>query len=114
MESFLQKAIDFATKRKDARCFFVGAVGIRADGAVVRARNEAAERRLPCAHAEARLIKKLGKGSPVVYVARYSPGQKSWALAKPCPDCERALKRAHVKRVVFTTGPNTFEEMRLH
>lgn len=114
MRQFLNQATEFAIKRKDGRCFFVGAVGVRADGARVFARNEAAEGRKPCAHAEARLVRKLGRGASVVFVARYSPGNKAWALAKPCPDCERALRRAHVKKVVYTVGPDLYQEEWLH
>jgi len=110
----LEKAIKTAIKRVDRRTFYLGAIGIRSDGAVVHARNESAEIPTPAVHAEARLCRKLGKNASIIYVARYSFGRDSWAMAKPCPHCMAILKAHKVKEIVYTTGPNSFERLVLH
>jgi len=84
------------------RAFWLGAVGIRKDGAVVRARNERTKVPTPCAHAEARLCKKLGKDAPMVIVVRLLKNG-NLSMAKPCPNCERALRRHRVKKVFYST-----------
>lgn len=107
-ENYLALAGRYGSKRRDMRTFHVGAVGLRADGAVVYARNEAKERQAGDAHAEARLAQKLDVGAEV-WVARVSREDGSMKIAKPCKHCERALRRRGVRRVVYTTGPNTFD-----
>jgi len=109
MLHLLHKAADFSFKRQDERSFFVGAMGFRADGAIVFARNSPAEIPTPSAHAEARLVKKLGKNAPLVLVARYSVGRQGLAMAKPCPACEAILKSYKVKQVIYSTGIDAFE-----
>ncbi len=110
-EMRLRQAIDWAIKRKDGRTFFVASVGVRADGAVVKSRNESAIGRSYCSHAEARLSRKLDRGA-TVFVARWRRDTKDWALAKPCDNCMNILKRHKVKRVVYTVGPNKYETLR--
>lgn len=102
----------FATRRRDRRAYYVGAIGLRSDGALVRATNGPAERPFPAIHAEARLIQKLDVGA-TVWVAR-SLKNGHLALAKPCPDCERALRRRGVKKVIYSTGPQAFEVLNLN
>lgn len=114
VERMLDKAANVAIKRlHDARTFFVGAVGVRSDGVVVHARNESAHVPTPHLHAEARITKKLGLNAPVVYVARWSFGKGGWAMAKPCPTCMSMLRSHRVKRVIYTTGINSYEEMEI-
>ena len=110
--NMFQLALRAALKRSDCamdrRTFFVGAVGIRHDVAIVHARNEATEEPKPSAHAEARLCRKLGMNAPVVYVARFSFGKNGMALARPCITCMTALKNKKVSRVYFSTNsPHT-------
>ncbi len=95
--------------------YFLAAIGLRADGAIVCATNQAAgmrggKIRLWSTHAEARLCKKLDYGA-TVFVARILT--TGWAMAKPCPRCESLLRRRNVKTVYYTTGPNTYEKMEL-
>ena len=101
----LQIAVELAKKdmffqRKD---FLFGAVGIRSDGVLVRARNERTE--IPCihAHAEFRLASRLTSGATVA-VARVTRDGMT-AMAKPCPRCENILRHFHVRKVYYTTGP---------
>ena len=103
----LWEAARLAFKRKDMRSHYVGAIGWRADGTRVRAHNSPAPEKEPSIHAEARLVHKLDVGA-TVWVARMSRiGQL--ALAKPCPNCERALRGRGVRRVYYSTGPDSFE-----
>lgn len=92
-------------KRIDNRTFLLGAVGVRNDGVIVESRNIAAFDAEPKAHAEMRLTRKLTPGS-TVWVARTSRKNGSWAMARPCPDCERRMRGIGVVRVVYTIGPD--------
>lgn len=109
--ALLNEAINFAVKRQDKhKAYFLGAIGFRADGTKVMARNEAvAGCVFPQAHAEIRTLRKLDKNAEVVYVARWSMGRQEWANSKPCPNCRRALKNKGVKKVIYTTGPGTYQ-----
>lgn len=88
-------------ERNDFRAHRLGAVGIRADGQIVHARNGQCTDKAPSAHAEARLARKLTPGS-IVFVAR--PLRSSgMGNAKPCAHCQTALKSVGVTRVYYTT-----------
>ncbi len=91
--------------RQDNRSFLLGAVGMRNDGVLVSARNIAATDVTPDAHAEARVVKKITCDS-TVWVARVGKGTGCWALARPCIKCQRRMKTAGVRKVVYTIGPN--------
>jgi len=94
-----------------ARTYLLGALAVRGDGAVVLARNGPTVRPCPAAHAERRVLRKADNGS-TVYVARVTR-LGTWAMARPCQHCERALRTRGVRAVVFTTGPNSYSEMSL-
>lgn len=87
----------------ERRQFILGAVGVRNDGVLVESRNIASPIPAPEHHAETRLARKLTPGSEV-WVARVSKRTGGWAMAKPCPNCERRLRLAGVERVVYTIG----------
>lgn len=108
----LHRAAAVASKRRDQRSFLVGAVGLRADGALVHAHNGADTDVSATIHAEVRLSKKLDVGA-TVWVARAARLNGQLALAKPCPNCERVLRRNGVRRVVYSTGPDSFEVLNL-
>jgi tRNA(Arg) A34 adenosine deaminase TadA len=91
-------------RKVDGRTFLLGAVGLRNDGVFVSSRNIAAPDCAPQHHAEARLVRKMTPGS-TVWVARVRRQNGEWALAKPCPSCQRFLRSAGVERVVYTIGP---------
>jgi len=99
---YLRMAASVASRRQDGRSFLLGAVGRRADGALVRASNGPAPVPMPCAHAEARLARKLDVGAEV-WVARVTASGEM-AMAKPCADCQRTLRRAGVRRVTYSAG----------
>ena len=98
--------------RNDNRSFHLGAVGMRNDGVIVTARNIAATDITPDAHAEARVVKKLTLDS-CVWVARVGKGTRDWALARPCSSCQRRMKSAGVRKVVYTISPNEWGVIQL-
>jgi hypothetical protein len=108
----LMRTAGIASKRRDLRSFLVGATGLRSDGAMVHAYNGAAPDKCAHIHAEARLCAKLDVGA-TVWVARATK-DGSLALAKPCANCERIMRRKGVKRVIFSTGPDSYEVMNLN
>ena len=103
----LTKAADYGISRKDDRTILIGALGIRADGAVIRSRNSSANGVSPETHAEFRLSKKLNFGS-VVYVARVLKSNNKWGLARPCPNCLRILHYRGIKKVYYTIKEGEF------
>lgn len=109
--NFFEAAGKLAKSKVDKRTFFLGAIGVRKDGTIVRAMNGSTNYPQPSAHAEARLSKKLDKGA-TVFVARVNAFGE-FALSKPCHNCMRTLKARKVKRVYYTVGPNEFEWMDL-
>jgi tRNA(Arg) A34 adenosine deaminase TadA len=108
----LKMAFSRALKEeRDERTFWVGAVGVRTDGALVTARNGAVRGVSMSAgvpkscrwHAEGRLVRKLDKGS-TVYVARVLRQDFTFTLAKPCVLCERRLRSHGVRTVYYSVG----------
>lgn len=95
-------ATDFSNAGDRKRQFNLGAIGVRLDGAIVLSRNEASPKKNPHAHAEARLVKKLGVDSPMVLVVR-TLKNGDLALAKPCKNCEAILRAYRVKKIFYTT-----------
>lgn len=106
VRKFLNVAAKIARMREDDRNFFIGAVAVRADDVTVYAYNGAPKYPTPEHHCEARIARKLDQGA-TVYVARTTADGK-WALSKPCSGCERALRRAYVKKVYYTIRPNEY------
>lgn len=86
----------------DRRTQRIGAVAIRGDGTLVRARNGPATDVTPGCHAEARLARKLDRGA-VVLVARVKR-RGGLGLAMPCRACLAALRARRVSLVWYTTG----------
>jgi tRNA(Arg) A34 adenosine deaminase TadA len=92
-------AAKLSTKKQDKRQFFLGAVGIRSDGAIVKSQNGSSQEPFRTAHAEYRLSKKLDHGA-VVYVARVK--FTGFGMARPCPKCMKALLSARVSKIYYT------------
>ena len=97
-------AVNKSSKSDDKRSFFLGAVGLRNDGVFVFAKNVPATDHVPGHHAETRLVRKMTPDS-TVWVARVARKDGRWAMAKPCASCERRLRSAGIRRVVYTIGP---------
>jgi len=105
----VELAIRAAKPSCDRRGFFVGAVAVRKDGAVVSTRNSPTRIPSHSAHAEVRLMRKAGMGS-IVFVARVLRDGR-WALAKPCLKCQSLLKNKKVKKVYFTVKDGEYDSM---
>ena len=110
VSEYFLKAKEVALSKKDRRNFYLGAIGIRSDGAVVSSTNGPAvmmdddkgrKKSFPQAHAEYRLARKLDVDA-VVFVCRVKRGSKKIGLARPCEDCQRVLKAVGVKKVYYT------------
>ncbi len=106
------KMLDDAAKlaaetKHNEKHFLLGCIAERQDGVLVKSTN--AEVRTPEAsgHAEARSLRKAGFGA-TLWVARVLR-DGSWAMAKPCKNCKALIKNKGVKKVYYTTGPNSWE-----
>jgi cytidine deaminase len=86
--------------------FRLGAAGIRNDGVIVVSYNGCQTAPNWRHHAESRLCRKLTPKSIVAVARVHADG--SWAMAKPCKNCEICLRRIGVKRVYYTIAPNEF------
>jgi deoxycytidylate deaminase len=53
-----------------------------------------------------RAIRRASKGS-ILYVARVLQNN-TWAMAKPCLNCQTAIKAKKIERVYYTIGPGEF------
>lgn len=112
---YLRLAAEVACLKVDARTYRLGAVGLRSDGVMVVAYNGTAYqgktcRRFPAMHAEARLARKLDFYS-TVYVTRVM--QPGMGLARPCLNCQRALRRKRVERVYYTISDDEYGVLEL-
>ena len=99
-------------ERYDNRSFYLGAVGLRNDGVLVTAKNIASKNIVPTHHAEARVVRKLTPNS-VVWVARVSRSNGGWTMSRPCENCQRIMRSAGVKKVVYTIAPNEWGTIQL-
>lgn len=96
---------------EDKRTYFLGAIGLRSDGKMVKSTNGSTIYPVPQAHAEARLSNKLDVGS-IVYVARVKV-DGGLALAKPCQNCQAILKSKGVKLIYYTIADGEFGKINL-
>jgi cytidine deaminase len=114
---FLQQAALMAipSHNNDKRAFWLGCIGIREDNAIVCAKNGAVEfhgeienyQLVPSAHAEGRVLRKLGKNG-IIFVARISKKDHSWAMARPCRMCRVRIKSFKVRKVFYTIDPSHY------
>lgn len=110
VQRHLQLAADISRLKDDDRTYFHGAVGIRRDGVLVAAYNGNPKTPTPEAHAEARLLRKLGKGGIVFVVRTLADG--TWADSKPCIHCQKALYARGVRYVYHSTASDLFDRSR--
>lgn len=99
-----------ALLRDDERIHRLGAVGVRRDGVLVLAANGPARNKLPAAHAEARLTRKLDSGSEV-YVTRATA--HGYGLARPCGACQVRLRSKGVRRAYYTVSDTEYGVLEL-
>lgn len=99
----------------DKRGFWLGSVGIRQDGVLVSARNGDVTAstivenyiRIPNSHAEGRVLRKMGNGG-VIYVARISKKDGSYAMARPCVICQNRIYGRKIEKVYYTIDQNHY------
>jgi tRNA(Arg) A34 adenosine deaminase TadA len=97
-----QLSLDSDVKYK-VRKACVGAVGFRTDGTIVHACSGGDQKNIsPPSHAEARLLRKIDKYAPVIYVARIRRDTKELALARPCVTCMPRLKSMKIGVVYYS------------
>lgn len=106
-KELLNQAAKVALLKDDDRYFKLGAIGVRFDGTKVNAYNgNTIGGKVPSAHCEARLSRKLDRGATVFLARITADGQ--WANSKPCASCRSYLSAVRTKRVVYTIGPNEY------
>ncbi len=108
MRKILEAAalLAFSTKNREKN-FFHGCIVQREDGAFVKSVNSTfVENKTPPAHAEARALRKAGRGG-VLWVARVSR-HGDWAMSQPCPTCRALIINKGIRKVFYTIGPGEF------
>lgn len=104
---YLERAARVASSERDGPLNFrLGAVGIRPDGACVSAKNGRSWVKKLDHHCEARICRKLSRGSTVYLVRVHHDG--SWAMSKPCTLCDRFLRNRGISRVYYSISPGRF------
>lgn len=119
MHKYLHMAACHAAKGHPGRRAFVGAIGIRDDGTIVKSHNGRADV-TRCGglmdvgtviatrnHAEARLVRKAGHGS-TVFVGRVRRDTGAMVLARPCKNCYNILKNHGVKKCYYTISDHEY------
>ena len=101
----LSEAVKYAwnNRDRDGRNYLLGAMGVRADGAIVKSVNGWAECVSGRVHAESRVVRKMDRGG-VVYVARVRK-DGTVGMARPCAGCRRVLRSSGIG-AVYTIGDN--------
>lgn len=103
-----QVALDSEDKYK-VRKACVGAIGFRTDGVIVHASNGGDQKNPNTgAHAETRLIRKIDKGAPVIYVARVLRNDFTLGLARPCVTCLPRLKAIKIGMVIYSVNDHEY------
>lgn len=102
-----QLSLDSDDKYK-VRKACVGAIGFRTDGTIVHACSGGDQKNVSLSsHAETRLLRKMDRYSPVIYVARIRRDTRQLALARPCATCLPRIKAMKIQVVYYSI--NDFE-----
>ena len=112
---YLNEAAKVAIGRdieKQKRNFLLGSIGLRADGAIVRASNIHTDVPTPSAHSEWRTLRKMDKGSPYLFIARIRYLDMDWGMARPCKSCVLAIRDKGIERVYYTVAPNKYRSFK--
>ena len=97
---YIELAKEVALRGDPRRKHFLGAVAIRTDGVVVSSSNGTWLDRAPTQHAEAKVLRKAGRGA-ILFVARVGRNG-TIGLSMPCRECRQLIRNKGVKRVYFT------------
>ena len=109
VKRYFQLAAQIAERGDDLRQYRLGAVGIRNDGVIVTSSNTRCRSPQKLAHAESRLARKLNRGS-VVYVVRILRNG-DFANARPCFNCQNALRSRGVSRIYYSISTSEYGVM---
>jgi tRNA(Arg) A34 adenosine deaminase TadA len=107
--NYFQIAASLAKKKNnlDKRCFLLGAVGIRNDGAMISAINGSSEYPNRHAHAKKKALSMMDFYA-TIYVVRVRVGNGTLAMARPCKSCMKALKSKKIKRIYYSISNNEY------
>ncbi|MCY7362138.1 MAG: hypothetical protein LH629_08760 [Ignavibacteria bacterium] len=105
--NYLKLALQIAKKGRTNKRHHLAAVAIRRDGSLIGRPNVRVQFPSPSAHAEARVLRLAGHGVEVLYVARIM-ADGSAGLARPCVDCQKAIRKAKVKKVIYTISTDEY------
>jgi pyrimidine deaminase RibD-like protein len=61
-------------------------------------------------HAEAAALRGVDAAGGTLYVARVTR-RNTWGMARPCAGCEKLLREAQVRRVVWTASDDEYGVM---
>lgn len=100
---------------------FIGALGIRKDGAIIRAINGSIRNSYGTSnsssgkepvksakyHAEGRLLNKIDSGG-IIYVARRRRDNGERAMARPCIRCQPLIRNFRVDKVFYSIDENYY------
>lgn len=87
--------------------FKFGCVAVRgSDGAMVASFNGSPQEPEWQHHAESRICRKLTPGSVVAVVRITAYGK--WTMARPCPSCQRCMKRVGVTKVYYSISEGEY------
>lgn len=109
-QKIFKKAAELASNSKERnKKFDLACIALRKDGVLVKATNiTVIQNRSPSSHAEARVLRKSGTGA-IIWIVRVLKDKKTWAMAKPCKNCQSLIKNYNVKKVYYSTGPGNYE-----
>lgn len=105
--AFFEAAAQAAVSKEDVRSFLIGAIGRRADGAMVRSLNGPTPHKNRTIHAEYKLSKKLDAGA-TVYIVRVRKDTGEFAMARPCDNCLKVLRSKFVKKIYYSISPSEY------
>lgn len=86
---------------KVRRAYCIGAVAIRNDGVIVGSSNGYAKDVEKDIHAEARVLRKSGKGC-ILFIVRVARKDRSYKLVKPCSSCMAKIRAYKIKKVYYS------------
>lgn len=87
----------------------IGAIGIRGDGTIVHSSSAGDQKhKFPNGHAEARVLRKMDKFAPEIYVARIRRDTMQFALARPCITCMPRIKHMKIGKVFYTINEHEY------
>src|SRR5260221_7436004 len=104
---YFEIAGKIAISGPSTRNFLLGCIGLRRDGAIVKAFNGSAEIPNRQIHSEYRVARKLDAGA-TVYVARIKAIDGEFGMSRPCPDCMKILQAKKVAKIYYTIAKNEY------